>query len=154
MRKLVVGKKHKKIRLTRESINYYPYIVTPFLHLWSAIKSIEYITVFTILLKTICHDGYYWRFCFFCIFQKWYDDCVSCLGDMFNVSLLKLMTFNLLCLGTIFLFTWFIVPYFYLAEHMVQEGYTEDDGAAMLSLIGITNTIGMVSLIYNPINIR
>ncbi|XP_026729879.1 monocarboxylate transporter 14-like [Trichoplusia ni] len=78
--------------------------------------------------------------------EKWYDDCVSCLGDMFNVSLLKLMTFNLLCLGTIFLFTWFIVPYFYLAEHMIQEGYTEDDGAAMLSLIGITNTIGMVGL--------
>ncbi|XP_045771762.1 monocarboxylate transporter 14-like [Maniola jurtina] len=78
--------------------------------------------------------------------ENWYDDCVSCLADMFNVSLFKKATFNLLCFGTIIIFVWFIVPYFYLAEHMIQEGYTEDDGAFMLSLIGITNTIGMVSL--------
>ncbi|XP_028173025.1 monocarboxylate transporter 14-like [Ostrinia furnacalis] len=78
--------------------------------------------------------------------ENWYDDCLSCLADMFNVSLFKKMTFNCLCLGTIILFIWFIVPYFYLAEHMVQKGYTEDDGAFMLSLIGITNTIGMVGL--------
>ncbi|XP_041977950.1 monocarboxylate transporter 9-like [Aricia agestis] len=78
--------------------------------------------------------------------EKWYDDFVDCLGDMFNVSLLKKATFDLLCLGTIIIFIWFIVPYFYLAEHMVHQGYTEDDGAVMLSLIGITNTIGMVTL--------
>lgn len=78
--------------------------------------------------------------------ENWYDDCVSCLADMFNVSLLKRTTFNLLCLGTIILFIWFIVPYFYLAEHMVHKDYSEDDGAVMLSLIGITNTIGMVGL--------
>ncbi|KAJ2939777.1 hypothetical protein O0L34_g17967 [Tuta absoluta] len=78
--------------------------------------------------------------------EKWYDDCVVCLSDMFNVDLFKKPTFNLLCLGTIILFIWFIVPYFYLAEHMVQKGYNEDDGAHVLSLIGITNTIGMVGL--------
>lgn len=66
---------------------------------------------------------------------------------MFNVTLFKKMTFNLFCLGTIFLFTWCIVPYFYLAEHMSDKGigYSEDDGAVMLSVIGITNAIGMVS---------
>ncbi|XP_004926683.2 monocarboxylate transporter 14 [Bombyx mori] len=78
--------------------------------------------------------------------EKWYADCVSCVSDMFNVSLFKRPTFNLLCLGTIIIFVWFIVPYFYLAEHMTIKGYTEDDGALMLSLIGITNTIGMVGL--------
>ncbi|PZC77733.1 hypothetical protein B5X24_HaOG203033 [Helicoverpa armigera] len=78
--------------------------------------------------------------------ENWYDDCVSCLADMFNVTLFKRMTFNLLCLGTIILFIWFIVPYFYLAEHMLDSGYSEDDSAGMLSLIGITNTIGMVGL--------
>ncbi|XP_049869470.1 monocarboxylate transporter 14-like [Pectinophora gossypiella] len=78
--------------------------------------------------------------------EKWYDDCVSCLSDMFNVELFKKPTFNLLCLGTIILFIWFIVPYFYLAEHMIHKGYNEDDGALVLSLIGITNTIGMVGL--------
>lgn len=78
--------------------------------------------------------------------ENWYDDCVSCLSDMFNVNLFKKMTFNCLCLGTIILFIWFIVPYFYLAEHMIHKGFSEDDGAFMLSLIGITNTIGMVGL--------
>ncbi|CAG9584927.1 unnamed protein product [Danaus chrysippus] len=78
--------------------------------------------------------------------EKWYDDCVSCLGDMFNLSLFKKITFDLLCFGTIIIFVWFIVPYFYLAEHMIQNGYSEDDGAFMLSLIGVTNTIGMVTL--------
>ncbi|OWR42228.1 Monocarboxylate transporter 14 [Danaus plexippus plexippus] len=78
--------------------------------------------------------------------EKWYDDCVSCLGDMFNLSLFKKITFDLLCIGTIVIFVWFIVPYFYLAEHMIQNGYSEDDGAFMLSLIGVTNTIGMVTL--------
>ncbi|KAL4704428.1 hypothetical protein ACJJTC_014360 [Scirpophaga incertulas] len=78
--------------------------------------------------------------------ENWYDDCVICLSDMFNVDLFRKMTFNLMCLGTIILFIWFIVPYFYLAEHMINEGFTEDDGAFMLSLIGITNTIGMVGL--------
>lgn len=63
---------------------------------------------------------------------------------MFNVTLFRRNTFNLLCLGTIILFVWFIVPYFYLAEHMIYKGYSEDDGAVMLSVIGITNTIGMV----------
>ncbi|CAB3253075.1 unnamed protein product [Arctia plantaginis] len=78
--------------------------------------------------------------------ENWYDDCVSCLSDMFNVSLFTKMTFNFLCMGTIILFVWFIVPYFYLAEYMVEKGYSEDDGAVILSLIGITNTIGMVGL--------
>ncbi|VVC86588.1 unnamed protein product, partial [Leptidea sinapis] len=78
--------------------------------------------------------------------EKWYDDCVTCLGDMFNVELFKKVTFILLCVGTIIIFVWFIVPYFYLAEHMIHNGYSEDDGAVMISLIGITNTIGMVGL--------
>ncbi|CAK1547409.1 unnamed protein product [Leptosia nina] len=78
--------------------------------------------------------------------EKWYDDCVSVLADMFNVDLFKIVTFNLLCLGTIIIFVWFIVPYFYLTEHMTHNGYGEDDGAVLLSLIGITNTIGMVGL--------
>lgn len=30
---------------------------------------------------------------------------------------------------------------------MIHRGFNEDDGAVMLSLIGITNTIGMVSFV-------
>ncbi|KAG7302535.1 hypothetical protein JYU34_012453 [Plutella xylostella] len=78
--------------------------------------------------------------------EKWYTSCLSCLGELLDVSLFFEWHFFLLCFGTIVLFVWFIVPYFYLAEHMIHRGFNEDDGAVMLSLIGITNTIGMVGL--------
>lgn len=63
--------------------------------------------------------------------------------------------FLFLSLSTILLFTWFIVPYFYLAEHLTRNSYTESDAANLLSIIGITNTIGMVlffiyiSIVFN-----
>ncbi|XP_023946560.2 monocarboxylate transporter 14-like [Bicyclus anynana] len=77
--------------------------------------------------------------------EKWYAECALCLGAMFDVSLLT-PPFLLLCCGTVVIFVWFIVPYFYLAELMTHRGYSEDDGAFVLSLIGIANTVGMVSL--------
>lgn len=52
--------------------------------------------------------------------------------------------FLLMSLGTMLLFICFIVPYFCIAEHMTRNGYDEDDGAMQISIIGITNTIGMV----------
>ena len=57
--------------------------------------------------------------------------------------------FLLMSLSTILLFTWFIVPYFYLADfiHDINDStlnYTNEDVSLLLSVIGITNTIGMV----------
>jgi hypothetical protein len=46
--------------------------------------------------------------------------------------------------STVMLFTWFIVPYFYLAELMVCNGYTKKEASNLLSVIGITNCLGMV----------
>lgn len=40
----------------------------------------------------------------------------------------------------------FIVPYFYITEHMLSYGYKEDDAALLISVIGAFNTIGMISL--------
>ena len=51
----------------------------------------------------------------------------------------------MMSLSTILLFTWFIVPYFYLADFVKDLGYTPADASTLLSVIGITNTIGMVS---------
>ncbi|GBP56160.1 Monocarboxylate transporter 14 [Eumeta japonica] len=78
--------------------------------------------------------------------EKWYDDIFSCLSGLCDATLFLDWHFLLLCSGTVLLFIWFIVPYFYLAEHMIHRNYSEDDGAVVLSLIGITNTIGMVGL--------
>lgn len=54
--------------------------------------------------------------------------------------------FFLLAFSIIILFTWFVVPYFYLVEHMVEIGYSDSQASFALSLIGVTNTIGMVSI--------
>ncbi|XP_015109821.1 monocarboxylate transporter 14 isoform X2 [Diachasma alloeum] len=78
--------------------------------------------------------------------EKWYSELVDLLKGMMDFSMFLELHFLLLSLSTILLFTWFIVPYFYLAEHLTRNGYSEADGARLLSIIGITNTIGMIGL--------
>ncbi|KAK0168228.1 hypothetical protein PV327_002053 [Microctonus hyperodae] len=78
--------------------------------------------------------------------EKWYTELMDLLRGMMDFSMFLEFHFLLLSLSTILLFTWFIVPYFYLAEHLTRNGYSEADGAQLLSIIGITNTVGMVGL--------
>ncbi|KAF7989933.1 hypothetical protein HCN44_008607 [Aphidius gifuensis] len=78
--------------------------------------------------------------------EKWYSELVELIKGMFDFSMFLELHFLLLSLSTILLFTWFIVPYFYLAEHLTRNNYDETDGAQLLSIIGITNTIGMIGL--------
>ncbi|KAG7189713.1 hypothetical protein KM043_017381 [Ampulex compressa] len=78
--------------------------------------------------------------------EKWYSELAELLKGMLDFSMFLELHFLLLSLSTILLFTWFIVPYFYLAEHLTRNGYTESDAANLLSIIGITNTIGMIAL--------
>lgn len=70
------------------------------------------------------------------------------LKGMMDFSMFLELHFLFLSLSTILLFTWFIVPYFYLAEHLTRNSYTESDAANLLSIIGITNTIGMVPFVF------
>lgn len=67
------------------------------------------------------------------------------LGDMFDFSMFLELHFLLLSAATILLFTWFIVPYFYLSDYVVIRGMTDTQASSLLSCIGILNTIGMVS---------
>ncbi|KAJ8679658.1 hypothetical protein QAD02_015445 [Eretmocerus hayati] len=78
--------------------------------------------------------------------EKWYSELVDLLKGMMDFSMFSELHFLLLSLSTILLFTWFIVPYFYLAEHLTRQGYSETLAAELLSYIGITNTIGMIGL--------
>ncbi|CAK9803640.1 Monocarboxylate transporter 14 [Anthophora plagiata] len=78
--------------------------------------------------------------------EKWYSELVDLLKGMMDFSMFLELHFLFLSLSTILLFTWFIVPYFYLAEHLTRNSYTESDAANLLSIIGITNTIGMIGL--------
>ncbi|KAJ8972059.1 hypothetical protein NQ317_010928 [Molorchus minor] len=78
--------------------------------------------------------------------EKWYDEFLNILKSLTNVSLYLELHFLMLSTSTIILFIWFIVPYFYLAEHMERIGYTRDQSSFIISVIGFTNTIGMVGL--------
>jgi hypothetical protein len=66
------------------------------------------------------------------------------LKGMVDFSMFLEWHFLLMSLSTILLFTWFIVPYFYLAELMVRNGYSEQEASTLLSVIGLTNFLGMV----------
>lgn len=75
----------------------------------------------------------------------WYDDILELFKSMVDFSLFLELHFLLLSISTMLLFTWFIVPYFYLADHMTNHNYSESQISFVLSNIGITNFIGMVS---------
>ncbi|XP_056642871.1 monocarboxylate transporter 12-like [Diorhabda sublineata] len=78
--------------------------------------------------------------------EKWYDELLDLVKGICDFSLFLELHFFLLSLSTITLFVWFIVPYFYLVEHMTKHGYTNEDASLTISNIGITNTIGMIAL--------
>jgi hypothetical protein len=80
----------------------------------------------------------------FLLVQKWYEEILELMKSMVDVSMFLEWHFLLMSLSTILLFTWFIVPYFYLAEIMVCNGYTEQEASTLLSIIGFTNFLGMV----------
>lgn len=38
------------------------------------------------------------------------------------------------------------MPYFYLNEHMLSLGYNENDSSTVISVIGVSQTVGMILL--------
>lgn len=80
--------------------------------------------------------------------EKWYDNFVDIMKSMFDFSLFLDPKFTLFNLSTLLLFIWFIIPYFYVTEHMLAYNYKEEDSAILISIIGIFSTIGMLVLGY------
>ncbi|KAL1453127.1 hypothetical protein WDU94_007299 [Cyamophila willieti] len=78
--------------------------------------------------------------------QKWTSQMLEMLSDMFDFSMFLELHFLLLSMATILLFTWFIVPYFYLGDYVVIRGMSDTQASSLLSCIGVLNTIGMVVL--------
>uniref|UniRef100_A0A336LZ15 CSON008114 protein n=1 Tax=Culicoides sonorensis TaxID=179676 RepID=A0A336LZ15_CULSO len=74
--------------------------------------------------------------------EKWYDDFIDIIKSIFDFSLFLEYKFGMMSLST------FIIPYFYITEHMLKFGYKEEDSAMLISIIGAFNTIGMVVLGY------
>uniref|UniRef100_A0A2M4BDB2 Putative monocarboxylate transporter n=1 Tax=Anopheles marajoara TaxID=58244 RepID=A0A2M4BDB2_9DIPT len=78
--------------------------------------------------------------------EPWYGSFIDTLKSIFDFSLFFEFRFGMLSVSTLLLFVWYIIPYFYIPEYVLKHGYTEEDSANLISLIGITNTIGMVGL--------
>lgn len=78
--------------------------------------------------------------------DTWYESFVDVMKSAFDFSLFLDLKFSIFNLSTLLLFIWFIIPYFYIVEHMKNYNYTEEDSAHLISIIGIFNTIGMIVL--------
>ncbi|XP_053664213.1 uncharacterized protein LOC128713380 [Anopheles marshallii] len=78
--------------------------------------------------------------------EPWYGSFIDTLKSIFDFSLFFEFRFGMLAISTLLLFVWYIIPYFYIPEYVLNYNYSEQDGANLISVIGITNTIGMVGL--------
>lgn len=67
-------------------------------------------------------------------------------SGILDFSMFLELHFLLLSLSTVLLFTWFIVPYFYLTDFVMAQGLSETDASTIISTIGATNTVGMVRI--------
>lgn len=68
---------------------------------------------------------------------------------MMDFSHFKNMPFLLFALSNFLLYTWYDVPYVYIADLATMKGYSEEDASYLISLIGILNMFGEVNAIIN-----
>ncbi|KAK6631720.1 hypothetical protein RUM43_013784 [Polyplax serrata] len=72
----------------------------------------------------------------------------SALNDMMDFSLLKDPVFLLIGISNLFGMAGLYVPFFYLVDAAIAQGVTPSSASYLLSVIGITNTIGRVTCGY------
>ncbi|KAL8616127.1 hypothetical protein ACOMHN_066614 [Nucella lapillus] len=79
-----------------------------------------------------------WRY--LCVPQSVKDT----LQEMLDFSLLKNSSFLLICLGNVLAFLGFYVPFVFCVDLAVSLGISKSNAAFLISVIGITNTVGRV----------
>lgn len=67
--------------------------------------------------------------------------------DIFDLNLLKDYRFALFCISNSCLYACIDVPYIYLPEMAIQKGTSEKMASYLISVIGIVNTLGIVSFL-------
>ncbi|KAK7488006.1 hypothetical protein BaRGS_00020751 [Batillaria attramentaria] len=70
--------------------------------------------------------------------------CSDTLQEMLDMSLLKDPGFLLICLGNVLAFLGFYVPFVYCVDFAQSMGIDSSSAAFIISVIGITNTVGRV----------
>ncbi|VDP12371.1 unnamed protein product [Onchocerca flexuosa] len=67
------------------------------------------------------------------------------LSEMIDISLLKEPAMFLLCISNLFGMLGFYVPFMFLIDMAVAKGHSKGSGSLLLSVIGVTNTIGRIA---------
>ncbi|CAG5134291.1 unnamed protein product [Candidula unifasciata] len=68
------------------------------------------------------------------------------LSEMADVSLFKDISFMLICLGNVAAFLGFYIPFMFLVDRSVSLGVDKTQATFLISIIGITNTVGRVAI--------
>ncbi|XP_013146883.1 PREDICTED: monocarboxylate transporter 14-like [Papilio polytes] len=71
---------------------------------------------------------------------------LAMLNKTFDFNMFTEFHFLMMNVSTLVLFIWFIVPYFYIANFMTMNGFSETQGSLMLSIFGVATIIGIVGL--------
>ncbi|VBB32790.1 unnamed protein product [Acanthocheilonema viteae] len=70
---------------------------------------------------------------------------LNIINEMIDISLLKEPAMFLLCISNLCGMLGFYVPFMFLIDMAVAKGHTKGSGSLLLSVIGITNTIGRIA---------
>lgn len=71
---------------------------------------------------------------------------------MMDFSHFKNIPFLLFAISNFLLYTWYDVPYVYIADLAIMKGHSDEDASYLISLIGILNMFGEVNKIINISN--
>ncbi|VDM39492.1 unnamed protein product [Toxocara canis] len=69
----------------------------------------------------------------------------NALSEMMDVKLLKEPVMMLLCLSNLLGMLGFYVPFMFVIDMAVEKGITKENASLLLSVIGITNTLGRIA---------
>lgn len=72
------------------------------------------------------------------------EDFKHLLADILDFSYFKDIKFSLFVLSNFLLYMWYDVPYVYLTDYSIIQGYSETDASMLVSIIGIVNMVGEV----------
>ena len=84
---------------------------------------------------------------------EWYDVCWDfwyLFIDMLDFSYFRDAGFLCFAISNFLLYAWYDIPYVYLADNILEKGYSQKDSSYLISVIGIVNMFGEVSWVDFP----
>ncbi|CAA9998259.1 unnamed protein product [Nesidiocoris tenuis] len=83
------------------------------------------------------------------VHRSWYAglyELGTLLSDMLEFRFFLNIRFLLFAISNFLLYTWYDVPYVYLADYAIEQGYPEGQASMLIAGIGIVNMVGEIAL--------